>query len=147
MATSKKITTEQAMEDLAKRKHIVEESKASTMVKKYKTFRTRLATAKKNGSAPANTPDLPVSITYNKKAIQNLLKKTGCTGLRIYPAINEGNSLTFVLVGVDEYGENIINGGTAGSDAAMVMKSAAGSGGTVDEGQTSPPYPAATNGF
>lgn len=147
MATSKKITPDQAMQDLAARRHHVEENKAAAMVKKYKTFRTKLATAKKNeGPLPANVPDLPLFISYNKKTIQNLLKKPGCAGLRIYPAINEYNALTFVLVGVDEAGENMINGVNP-TDSQVVMKVASDSGGAVDEGQSSPPYPSPANGF
>ena len=145
MATSKKITPEQAMQDLAARKHHIDADTAATMVKKFKSFRTKMTSAKKNsGALPANVPDLPAFVTYNKKVIQKLLKDPACTGLRIYPAINASNSLTFVLVGVDESGENILD--TAVSATANAMVKPAG-GTTVDEGQTSPPYPAPSNGF
>jgi phosphoketolase len=149
MATSKKITPEQAMEDLSKRKHVVDESKASAMVKKYKTFRTRLASSKKNGGAlPANIPDLPTFITYNKKAFQALMKKTECVGVRIYPAINDDNGLTFVIVGVDAAGENILSGMVEATGQAMMKTTTTTTKpGTVDEGQTSPPYPAPSNGL
>ena len=143
MASSKKISSEQAMQDLAARKHHVDQTTAAAMVKKYKSFRTKLASAKKNGGdLPANVPDLPTFITYNKKAIQNLLKKSDCAGLRIYPAINADNALTLVLVGVDEAGENILA-------STLLAKTAAkgATGTTVDEGQMSPPYPAPINGF
>ena len=146
MATSKKITPEQAMEDLSKRKHHVDESKAATMVKKYKTFRTKLASAKKNGKElTGNIPDMPLFITYNKKAIQTLLKKTDCVGLRIYPAVNDDNALTFVLVGVDAAGNNMLDGNVEAPGQGVMMKPAGGT--TVDEGQTSPPYPAPSNGL
>lgn len=138
MATSKKITAEQAMEDLSKRKHQVTQTTAASMVKKYKAFRTKLASASKNGTAiPATTPELPTFVTYNKKAIQGLLKKTGCAGIRIYPAINDANTLTFVLVAINEAGENILDDAAATGNA--LAKPAGGT--VVDEGQTSPPYP------
>ena len=139
MASSKKLTQQQAMEDLAKRKHHVAQSTAASMVKKYKTFRTKLASASKNGGAlPATVPDLPTFVTYNKKAIQGLLKKPGCAGIRIYPAINNENTLTFVLVAIDEAGENIFDAAAETAGNAMAKPG----GGVVDEGQTSPPYPA-----
>ena len=142
---SKKISSEQAMQDLMGRKHHVDQASAATMVKKYKSFRTKLASAKKNGGdLPSNVPDLPTFITYNKKAIQNLLKNSDCAGLRVYPAINADNALTLVLVGVDEAGENIL-------ESTLLAKTATSKSGTstktVDEGQMSPPYPAPVNGF
>ena len=143
MATSKKISSEQAMEDLLSRKHHVNKDTAAAMVKKYKSFRTKLASAKKNGGdLPANTPDLPTFITYNKKAIQNLLKSSECAGLRIYPAINADNGLTLVLVGVDQAGENILESTLLAKANAKTVTTT-----TVDEGQMSPPYPAPAKGL
>ncbi|MES2645439.1 MAG: hypothetical protein V4717_01090 [Bacteroidota bacterium] len=143
---AKKINAEQAMQDLMSRKHHVEQETASGMVKKFKTFRTKLATAKKNGSElPKNIPDLPTFITYNKKAIQKLLKNPECAGLRIYPAINADNFMTLVLVGVDEGGENILESTLLASKAKSSSKSVTTL--TVDEGQMSPPYPAPVNGL
>jgi hypothetical protein len=134
MAKAKKISAEQAMEDLKARKHHVDSDVASSMVKKFKTFRTRLQTAQKTeGAVPKNTPELPVAVTYNKKAIQSLLKQPGCEGIRIYPAINGDNAMTFVLIGVDASGENL-SGNVMAKDATSTK--------TVDEGQMSPPYPA-----
>ncbi|CAN5596765.1 hypothetical protein BH10BAC3_BH10BAC3_32380 [soil metagenome] len=146
MASSKKITSEQAMQDLAARKHHVDQTTAAAMVKKFKGFRTKLASAKKNGGElPANAPDLPTFITYNKKAIQNLLKKPECAGLRIYPAINADNFLTLVLVGVDEAGENILDNTLLASSAKSSAKTVTTT--VVDEGQMSPPYPAPKTGI
>jgi hypothetical protein len=133
MAKAKKISAAEAMEDLKSRKHHVEASLATSMVKKFKTFRTKLQTAQKTeGAVPKNTPELPLAITYNKKAIQSLLKQPGCEGIRIYPAINGDNAMTFVLVGVDASGENL-SGNAMAKDAGSTK---------VDEGQMSPPYPA-----
>ena len=135
MATTKKINAAQAMDDLRTRKHHIEETKASGMLKKFKSFRTKLAGAIKNGDpVPANCPDLPIAVTYNKKAIQSLLKLPGFDGLRIFPAINADNAMTFVLVGIDENGNTI--------PGSAVMSKGTSSGTIVDEGQMSPPYPA-----
>jgi hypothetical protein len=76
MAKAKKISAEQAMEDLKSRKHHVEESAASSMVKKFKSFRSKLVSAQNGeGAIPKNTPEFPVAVTYNKKAIQSLIKQ------------------------------------------------------------------------
>jgi hypothetical protein len=143
---AKKISSEQAMQDLNARKHHVEQETASGMVKKFKSFRTKLATAKKNGGdLPKNVPDLPIFITYNKKAIQKLLKDPECAGLRIYPAINAENFMTLVLVGVDEAGDNILASTILASKAKSNSKTVTTL--TVDEGQMSPPYPAPPTGL
>lgn len=135
MAKATKISAEQAMEDLKSRKHHVEADAASSMVKKFKSFRTKLVSAQKaEGVVPKNTPELPLAVTYNKKAIQSIMKIPGVAGLRIYPAINADNALTFVLVGVDESGENIAGSATMAKGVTTTN--------TVDEGQMSPPYPA-----
>jgi hypothetical protein len=141
---AKKNSAEQAMQALLARKHHVEQETASGMVKKFKIFLTKLATAKKNGGdLPKNVPDLPTFITYNKKAIQKLLKNPECAGLRIYPAINADNFMTLVLVGVDESGDNMLESTLLASKAKSSAKTITTL--TVDEGQMSPPYPAPPN--
>lgn len=139
MAKAKKITAAEAMDDLKKRKHQVEKTDAAAMVKKYQGFRTKLASAKKNGGAvPPKTPDLPISVSYNKKAIQSLLKQPGCEGIRIFPAIKD-DAVTFVLVAINAAGENITESATSGMAKTLSTTTT-----TVDEGQMSPPYPATT---
>lgn len=138
MAKAKKISAEEAMQDLKSRKHHVEEATAASMIKKYQSFRTKMARAKNTeGPVPPKSPDLPIAITYNKKAIQRLLKQPGTEGIRIFPAINADNMLTLVLVAIDAAGETI-------KSSAVASKSTTPTPGTttVDEGQMSPPYPA-----
>jgi hypothetical protein len=135
MAKAKKITSGEAILDLKKRKHDIDPSDATAIVKKYQSFRTKLIKAKEAGDIiPDKTPELPISVSYNKKAIQLLLKHPESQGIRIYPAIKDG-ALTFVLVGIDANGENI-----GGSN--LLAKGGSGTGsGTVDEGQQCPPFP------
>jgi hypothetical protein len=57
MAKAKKISAEEAMNDLKKRKHHVAHEDAAAMVKKYQSFRTKLASSKASGGAlPPKTP-------------------------------------------------------------------------------------------
>lgn len=42
--------------------------------------------------------------------IQQLLDQSGCDGIRIYLSLNASGKLTFVLVGVDSNGDDIIPG-------------------------------------
>lgn len=141
MATPKKITQAQAMQDLKILNHQITTDFATLMVKKYKRFRSKILKAKKtDGLLPSNTPDLPHFLTYNKTAIHNLLKTPGCTAIRMYPAINDNGQLTLVIVGVDATGENILKAKNASS--AKTSKAVATTSVTVlDEGQASPPYP------
>jgi hypothetical protein len=123
----KKPTVQESMKDLKARKHSISQSTAAKMVKKYKAYRTKLIKAKKAGM---NLPDYPLSVTFNKKAIVALTKLPGFTGLRITPAINADNMLTFILSGIDASGEVITPDNGMGKP-----------GGTVtDEGQINPPF-------
>lgn len=47
---------------------------------------------------------------FGKNAITDILEQPGCTGLRIYNAINGEGKPTFVLVGVKSSGEDITGG-------------------------------------
>jgi hypothetical protein len=126
----KKITPEESMKDLKARKHTTPVNTAAKMLKKYKAFRNKLVKARMNGWVDENTPDLPLAVTFNKKAIIALTKLPGFTGLRITPAINADNMLTFILSGIDANGEAITPDNEMGKP-----------GGTVtDEGQINPPF-------
>ncbi|UCC78710.1 MAG: hypothetical protein JSW64_10560 [Candidatus Zixiibacteriota bacterium] len=46
----------------------------------------------------------------SKNAVTGILGQAGCTGLRIYNALNEDGNPTFVLVGVKSNGEDITGG-------------------------------------
>jgi hypothetical protein len=126
----KKITPEESIKDLKARKHSVSQSTAAAMLKRYKAVRTILSDAKKCWLLGDTIPDLPITATFNKKAIIALTKLPGFTGLRISPGINADNMLTFILSGIDANGEVISPGNEMGKP-----------GGTVtDEGQINPPF-------
>jgi hypothetical protein len=142
MATTN-LTAAQINEQLQATNHFIERGKASAMIKKFTTHKNRLfKTDKKYCTLPFNAPGLPNSITYNKAAISTLLNNTGCVGLRIYPAINIDNRFTLVIVGVDENGENIMEAESEIETGMNLQAQRAVVTGLVDEGQTSPPYPA-----
>lgn len=42
------------------------------------------------------------AVFFGKDHIEDLLRQTGCVGIRIYYAINESNDYTMVLVGTNE---------------------------------------------
>ena len=47
---------------------------------------------------------------YGINKIKDLLKQTGCVGLRIYRAIDDTNAPVLVLVGTDGEGNDLTNG-------------------------------------
>jgi hypothetical protein len=136
MKTTNKNNTGQAMQQLQATKHFISKKVAGVMIRKYRVIRNRIGGLQK--MMPLNLPVLPVSISYHGKAIRSLLATAGCCGIRIYPAINSNDELTLVLVGIDGKGENIYEG--AGNTKQSAAKT--GVALVVDEGQTSPPYPA-----
>jgi hypothetical protein len=117
------------MKDLKARKHSTPVNTAAKMIKKFKAWRNKIAKRKREGF-PSSEPDLPLSVSFNKKAIIALTKLPGFTGLRITPAINADNMLTFILAGIDANGDVITLDNEMGKP-----------GGTVtDEGQINPPF-------
>ena len=128
------------MAELKDQKHTIPKDDAEKMVKKYKQVRKKLMAL--NEEEGLKLPAFPISVTYNKAAMDGLVNLPGCVGIRVYPAVTKENELTFVLVGVDADGENIY--GTAGAKTAKQLTT---SGTVTDEGQMSPPYPAPTNGL
>ena len=140
MAKASKTAAKNAMAELKQQKHTIPKEDAEKMVKKYKQVRKKLNGL--NEEQDQKLPAFPISVTYNKDAIDGLINLPGCVGVRIYPAVTKDNALTFVLVGVDAEGENIYGPGTAKN-----AKQIASSGTVTDEGQMSPPYPAPTNGL
>lgn len=51
---------------------------------------------------------LPVSETFNLKAIDSLICQTTTIGFRIYPVLDANNKVRFVLVGVDSTGNDVL---------------------------------------
>ncbi|HTD92817.1 MAG TPA: hypothetical protein VK644_03355 [Chitinophagaceae bacterium] len=85
---------------------------------------------------------IPVSETFNKQALLNLLKDSTNVGLRIYYGVKKGNNrneVRLMLVGVNSKGEDLyyLNGGDATKIAAK-LPPPLGIGG-VEYGQCTPP--------
>src|SRR5829696_1985437 len=60
---------------------------------------------------------LPICETFDRGAFDVLLAKPGCTGIRIYFAMDAENMVRLVIVGVNERNEDMINvAGTGGKD-------------------------------
>lgn len=51
---------------------------------------------------------LPVSETFNLKAIDSLICQTTTIGFRIYPVLDANNKIRFVLVGVNSTGNDVL---------------------------------------
>ncbi|MCA0396754.1 MAG: hypothetical protein LCH51_05075 [Bacteroidetes bacterium] len=49
--------------------------------------------------------------TIDRAAIEEIFKQPGCTELRVYLGMNGENKLTPVFVGVDEKGQEMVDGG------------------------------------
>lgn len=47
---------------------------------------------------------------FKKSALERLLNQTGCAGIRIYHGMHPDGQPALVLVGVDEYGEEMLDG-------------------------------------
>ena len=141
MTPNENISHEQALKDLEAAENRISYEKAANMVAAFRDF--------------LKWPSVPEFITFPKKTIQEILDKPGSVALRMYPAINEKNAFTMVLVGVDGKGNNIV---VKPENFAPVQKMAATQqvlardasskdSGSYDEGQTCPPYPPPPNGF
>lgn len=55
-------------------------------------------------------PDAEKVFAFNKEALERLLHQGGCAGMRAYPGTHEDGENTWVLVGVDEKGNDMENG-------------------------------------
>ena len=51
---------------------------------------------------------IPFSETFDRGAIDDLLKLEGCVGIRIYTGLDEEFKLRLILVGVDKEGKDLI---------------------------------------
>jgi hypothetical protein len=50
----------------------------------------------------------PATHYFKRQTIENILAQTGCTGIRIYYAVNSTNELKLIISGVDKNGDNIL---------------------------------------
>ncbi len=83
--------------------HFISVSTAADMTSTYRAERENiLATAFKNQDI------LPLSETFNRTALDVLLARSGCEGIRIYYGMDENLLLHAILVGVDENNEDIL---------------------------------------
>lgn len=140
MASSKKPTPQQAAEDLKQRKHRLAAGQAEQMVKALEKVRKQVTKAKKDGNPiPESTPEWPKSWTVNKAVFRQLMKKPGCIGIRIFPALNNEGKVTLVMMAVDDQGNNIITAPPATQKALKPGEQALDLN-AFDEVQHDPPF-------
>lgn len=140
-------TMEEAMLQLQNTDHHISKEKAINLINKFKTHRNRLFKAKKGYcTLPFNAPGLPLALTYNKLAIQDLLDIPDCIALRLYPSVNSAGQFTMVIAAVNASGDNIIIEPSVGGDENSLISGRVVTG-LLDEGQASPPYPAPVLGL
>lgn len=83
--------------------HKITLATAIQLTSRYRTNReTILATAYKNQDI------LPLSETFSRADIDDLLAQSGCQGLRIYYGMTEDDKLHAVMVAVNDQNEDII---------------------------------------
>lgn len=68
-----------------------------------------------------NPDDVLASFT-GRKIIESILAQPGCTGIRMFNAINDLGVKQLVLVGVDENGSNILEYTTTGDNGEIIKK-------------------------
>jgi hypothetical protein len=66
----------------------------------------RLTTAHQRGRRPED----PRSFHFDRAAYDTILGQPGCVGVRTYLGRHEGGSPTYVLVGIDADGKDMIDG-------------------------------------
>ncbi|MBX2932344.1 MAG: hypothetical protein KF781_10410 [Chitinophagaceae bacterium] len=66
-----------------------------------------------------NPDDVLASFT-GRNIIENILAQPGCTGIRMFNAINDLGIKQLVLVGVDKDGNNILEYTTIGEDGNLI---------------------------
>lgn len=66
-----------------------------------------------------NPDDVLASFT-GRNIIENILAQPGCTGIRMFNAINDLGIKQLVLVGVDKDGNNILEYTTIGEDGDLI---------------------------
>ncbi len=59
---------------------------------------------------------MPTCETFDRAAFDQVLQQDGCVGIRIYMGMEENNQLVFVVVGVNENDEDMINSTTNSED-------------------------------
>jgi hypothetical protein len=81
---------------LPPRDHKISKADAAKKTKKYKEKK-----AKKDR--------FPI-VAFHGEAYKRILDQPGCVGIRTYPGEDEDGTLTVILVGVDEQGNDLVDG-------------------------------------
>lgn len=55
-------------------------------------------------------PNETKAVYYSSSVFSDLMAQEGCVGIRIYNAVDQEGNLTNVLVGVDDEGNDLVNG-------------------------------------
>lgn len=83
--------------------HFISLEKAIELTQRYRAQKESLLVP-----AHQNQNVLPLSETFNRAAIDQLLAQPGCTGLRIYYGLDDALLLHAVLVGVDAENNDLL---------------------------------------
>ncbi|RYY49941.1 MAG: hypothetical protein EOO06_05405 [Chitinophagaceae bacterium] len=65
---------------------------------------------------------LPLSETFHRDAIDELLGVPGCAGIRIYPGMDEDDKLHSILVAVNEDNEDILSLSVARNNEPVIIE-------------------------
>jgi hypothetical protein len=84
-------------------KNLIPLERAKKLTGFYKEERGRLI-----NPSIAKKDVIPYSETFDRSAIDLLLKLEGCVGIRIYQGLDEEFKLHSIIVGVNEKGEDLI---------------------------------------
>jgi len=97
--------------------HFISLSTAITMTAEYRqNYEAILAPSVQNQAV------LPLSETFNRAALDALLAKSGCEGIRIYYGMDENSKVHAILVAVDENNEDILPGSNIETEPAYIVE-------------------------
>jgi hypothetical protein len=57
-----------------------------------------------------NYPSETTGVIYSDNVFTDILSQSGCVGIRIYNGMDDNGNLTNVLVGVDDNGDDLVEG-------------------------------------
>ena len=83
--------------------HFITLAEAKTLTSNFKKSKEKLLHTDFKGKDV-----LPVCETFSRDAFDVILKKPGCTGLRIYFAMDDANMVKLVIVGVNDKNEDML---------------------------------------
>jgi hypothetical protein len=114
---------------LPENSHFISKDRAITMTSDYRTHKEGIL-------APAYQGQdiLPLSETFNRQALDQLLATEGCAGLRIYYGMDGNLKIHAVMVAVNALNQDILP-----ASGNLSLTSDPGDGVIVEEGQRCPP--------